>query len=287
MSTAPLSDLVQTDWTDIPSPALVVDVARLDTNITTVAKRFADRGVRLRPHIKTSKCLEVAERQRAAGAVGFTCSTPEEVSALGSAGFSGLLWAHQPVGASKVTAAVNFADRWGVTMIIDSLDVARPIAAEADARGVVVDYLLDVDTGHARTGVAPSEAVGYAQEIASLSGLALRGVLTHEGHLAALGNRELIDTAGAQAASTLTSVAAQLTGAGFDCSTVSVGSTPGMASAPWILGVTEARPGTYIFFDANQVRLGSATIGQCALTVLSRVVSVRGDQAILDAGSRP
>jgi D-serine deaminase-like pyridoxal phosphate-dependent protein len=277
---------VTVDLTELSTPALLVDVERCEANIRTVAEAFSAKGVGLRPHVKTSKCLEVVSRQRAAGTLGFTCSTPAEVEAFGSAGFTGLLWAHQPVGQRKVAFAVDATLRWNVTLIADSLDVARPLSEEAVRRGTVVDVMLDVDTGQHRTGVHPARAVEVGREIAALPGLRLAGVLTHEGHLGGYGpDRAGLESAGRGVGAQLAGVAAGLREAGVPCDIVSVGSTPGMTSSPYAAGVTEGRPGTYVYFDANQVRLGSATFDQCALTVLARVVSRQGDgHAILDAG---
>ncbi|MBE7162101.1 MAG: alanine racemase [Williamsia herbipolensis] len=278
--------LAQTDWSAVPTPALTVDVRRLETNIAEAATTFGEAGIILRPHFKTSKCLEVASRQRAAGAVGFTCSTPAEVEALSAAGFTDLLWAHQPVGPGKVGTAVSFARSHGLTLIADSVAVAEPIARQAGSGGEPIRYLLDVDTGQGRTGVDPRHAVATAEAIAALGGLGLAGVVTHEGHLSAHGaDRDALDAAGAGVGVLLAQVAQALREAGFDCPVVSVGSTPGMRTAPFAPGVTEARPGTYVYFDANQVRLGSAGWQQCASSVLTRVVSVnRPGNAIVDAG---
>jgi D-serine deaminase-like pyridoxal phosphate-dependent protein len=277
---------VTTDLRELPTPALLVDVARCEANIRRVAAALSGRGVGLRPHIKTSKCLEVVARQRAAGTVGFTCSTPAEVEALGTAGLRGLLWAHQPVGPAKVAFAVDAASRWDVTLIADSLEVAGPLSAEAVRRGVDVRLLLDVDTGQHRTGVAADRAVEVGRTIDRLPRLRVVGVLTHEGHLGGYGaDRAGLETAGHGVGAVLAEVAAGLRAAGVACDTVSVGSTPGMTTAPFAPGVTEGRPGTYVYFDANQVRLGSATVDQCALTVLARVVSRQGPgHAIIDAG---
>lgn len=274
------------DLTELATPSLLVDVERCEANIRRVAGTFRDAGIALRPHLKTSKCLEVVSRQRDAGATGFTCSTPAEVEAFGSAGFSGLLWAHQPVGAAKVAFAVDAALRWGVTLIADSEAVACPLSDEAVRRGAVVPVLLDVDTGQHRTGVDPADAVEVGRALSALPGLRLAGVLTHEGHLGGYGpDRAGLEAAGRGVGELLGAVAGRLRDAGMPCDVVSVGSTPGMTTAPYASGVSEARPGTYVYFDANQVRVGSATVDQCALTVLARVISRQRDgHAIIDAG---
>ncbi|MGV8848646.1 MAG: alanine racemase [Propionibacteriaceae bacterium] len=269
------------------TPALVVDVGVVERNVSGVAGRLASAGVSLRPHWKTSKCLEVARLQLAAGAIGFTCSTPEEVRALGDAGIRGLVWAHQPVGAAKVGFAVEAVGRYGTWLIADSVEVAGPLSEALMSAGLVADLLLDVDTGLGRTGVEPQGALALAAEIAGLPGLRLRGVLAHEGHLYGYGADHLgLDAEAGETSRRLVRVAEGLRAAGHTIDVVSVGSTPGLAASPYVSGVTEARPGTYVYNDGNQLRLGTCTLDDCALTVLARVVSVHAGRAIIDAGSK-
>ncbi|MFI0425035.1 alanine racemase [Spongiactinospora sp. 9N601] len=267
----------------LPTPALLIDRDRLIANITGMAARAASAGVALRPHFKASKCLEVARLQLDHGAIGFTCATPAEVTALLDAGINDLVWAHQPVGPAKAA----FAARTGVTVALDSAEIARPLAEAARAAGRRVPYLIELDTGLGRAGVAPEHATALAAELAALPGLEMRGVLTHEGHLMTyLGDRAGMERAGRQVGEVVIAVAAELRAAGHPCEIVSVGSTPGAATAtPFVPGVTETRAGTYVFYDGNQVALGTADLTRTALTVLTRVASVqRAGTAIVDAG---
>ena len=271
----------------LPTPALLVDLDRLERNIAAMAGAFAAAGVALRPHIKTSKCWEVARRQLAAGAIGFTCSTAAEVAWLLSRGVTDLLWAHIPIGPRKVAFVVDAIAQHGggLSVSLDSVEAARPLSAAASAAGITVPFVLEVNTGHARLGVEPSAAVATASAIAALPGLRLRGVLTHEGHISALADRSALEQAGSAAGALLVSIASDLRTAGFPIEVVSVGSTPGATSAPFVPGVTEGRPGTYVYFDGNQTRLGSSTLDQCAQTVLATVASVqRAGRPIIDAG---
>lgn len=274
------------DLSMMPTPCAIIDVRRLEANIDDLASIFRAAGVQLRPHIKTSKCLEVVRRQKEAGASGFTCSTPAEVVRLAEAGFGDLLWAHLPVGAQKVDFAVHAAAAWKVMTIVDSLAVARPLAEEAQRRGVTVPVLVEIDSGHHRTGAAPSDAVRLGVEVAGLPGLQLQGILTHEGHLSTYAaDRDALEAAGRAVAATMAAVARSLHESGVACEVVSVGSTPGITSVPFGPSITEGRPGSYVFFDANQVRLGSASLEQCALNILARVVSARRPgTVIIDAG---
>lgn len=271
--------------TTIPTPALVIDKARLEANVTRMAEAMRSAGVALRPHFKTSKMIEVARLQSDAGAVGFTCSTPEEVDALLTAGFTDLFWAHAPVG-PKAELAAAFNERGRVAIGLDSLALAEPLSAAAEARGVVVPVLIEVDTGLGRTGVAAADALDLAIDVSALPGVRLEGLYMHEGQLAGLGgSRAELRAAGAAAAEGLVAVATQIRGEGIPISVVSVGSTPGWDSAPLVEGVTEARPGTYVFSDANQLRLESTTLENTAITVLASVISTqRPGAVIIDAG---
>ncbi|HEY8482358.1 MAG TPA: alanine racemase [Spirillospora sp.] len=271
---------------ELPTPALLVDRNRMEANLAATARSIGAAGVALRPHFKTSKCLAVARRQLAHGATGFTCATPAEVALLQDAGVEDVLWAHQPVGPAKVAFAVEAAARGGVTVALDSVEVARPLSEAAARAGVTVSFALEVDTGLHRAGVDPDKAVATASALTAMPALELRGVFTHEGHLAKHGeDRAGLEAAGRLAGRTLVQVAEALRDRGHECPMVSVGSTPGATSAPFVDGVTEARPGTYVYFDANQVGLGSARVEECAQTVLSRVVSAqRPGTVIIDAG---
>ncbi len=271
--------------TALPSPALVIDRARMTANIDRMSRAMRDAGVALRPHFKTSKMIEVARLQSEAGAVGFTCATPEEADALLTAGFADLFWAHGPVGA-KATLAAEFNRRGRVAIGVDSVELAEPVSREAARLGVTVPVRLEIDTGLGRTGIRASDAVVVATALAGLPNLEFEGVYTHEGQLAGVsGDRAAIRAAGVSAAEALVAVAEDIRASGLPVSVVSVGSTPGWDSAPTVAGVTEARPGTYVFSDANQLRLESTTLDQCALTVRASVVSVqRPGAVIIDAG---
>ncbi|MEU7870493.1 alanine racemase [Dactylosporangium sp. NPDC049140] len=270
---------------ELPTPSLLVDLDRLERNIARMAGTFAAAGVGLRPHAKTSKCLEVVRRQLGAGALGMTCSTPAEVAWLQAAGLRDLLWAHAPVGPPKVAFVIDAVRTGGLTVALDSLEAAAPLSAAAHAAGVTVPFVLEVNTGHARLGVDPEHVPATAAALAALPGLRLRGLLTHEGHLATMPDRPSLEAAGRSAGALLARLADGLRAGGHDIDVVSVGSTPGATSAPFAAGVTEGRPGTYVYYDANQIRLGSCTIDDCALSVLARVVSVqRAGRPIIDAG---
>ncbi len=232
--------------------------------------------------------VEVARLQSQGGCVGFTCATPAEVDCLLDHGYPDITWAHQPVGGPKVRFAVEANRRGHVRVALDSLRAAAPLAEAASAQGVVIPYVIEVDTGLGRAGVAPAQVLDLAGRLTRLGALQLEGVMTHEGHLSGFGeDRRGMEAEGRSAGRTVVETAEALRRAGFEVGTVSVGSTPGSTSTPTVTGVTEARCGTYVFNDANQVTVGSATLEDCALTVAARVVSTpRAGEAIIDAGSK-
>ena len=272
--------------TDLDTPILVIDRAQMEENIRAMANRMHTAGVALRPHFKTSKMIEVAKLQIAAGAVGFTCATLAEVEALLDAGITDLFWAHAPATPAK-RARIIAANRHGrVSVGLDSRALVEALAADAAVADVTIPVRVEVDTGLRRTGVDEAAALDIAQLVAELPGVELDGVYMHEGQLASVrGNRADLQNAGSDAAMQLVAAAERIRAAGIPVPVVSVGSTPGWDSAPFVLGVTEARPGTYVFFDANQWRLGSATVDQCALHLHATVIStVREGEAAIDAG---
>ena len=270
------------------TPVLAVDEAKLRRNIRRMASQMKEAGRDLRPHFKTSKMIPAARMQAEAGAVGFCCATAAELEALINAGFTDLLWAHQPVGPAKVRAAINFNRRARVMVALDSPAVAAPLSQAAAAAAVAVPFLLEVDTGLGRAGVSPQDAPAVARRLAGLPGLEPAGVMTHEGHVSAHGaDRPALEEAGRRAGRALAEAAKNVWAAGIKADIVSVGSTPAATSSPFADGVTEARPGTYVFHDANQVFYGSAAWEDCALTVIARIVSRPGpERAVIDAGRK-
>lgn len=271
---------------ELPSPSIVIDLPTLRRNIAAMAEHTRTLGVSLRPHWKTTKVAEVGRMQVEAGAVGLTCATAGEVTALADAGFEDIFWAYPPVGAHRIATAIDAARRTRLIVGLDSLETAEPLAAAARAEGVQVEVRMEVDTGLGRTGVKPEDAVTLARALNALEGIRLEGVFTHEGHVQGIGaDVERRTEVGTAVGRTLVEAAEAIRADGIELHSVSVGSTPGVRSAPTVAGVTEARPGTYVYGDENQVAIGTIREDETAMTVLSRVISVqRGEPLIVDAG---
>jgi D-serine deaminase-like pyridoxal phosphate-dependent protein len=243
-------------------------------------------GKRLRPHTKTHKIPEIARTQVAGGASGVTVAKLGEAEALADHGLDDLFMAHQVVGAPKIERLLSLMRRVNILVGVDSLAVAEPLAEAGRGAGTPVRVRMEVDTGLHRAGVrTPEEAVELGKRLADMPGLTFAGLFTYEGQ-ANLPDPAARAAACHAAAETLRHIAAELRAAGIPVDDLSVGSTPG---APFMAredGITEQRPGTYIFNDYMQTRYNAA-VDDCAATVLATVVSrPDADTAILDAGTK-
>jgi D-serine deaminase-like pyridoxal phosphate-dependent protein len=282
------SHLLGMSLVDIDTPAAIVDLDRLEANIGRMAQFTAQHGVALRPHAKSHKSAAIAARQRAAGATGLTVAKLDEAEAFLDAGFADLFIANEVVGARKWARLVALAQRGSIAVGVDNLEVARGLAETARQAGTSVDVMIEVDSGLRRAGVLAGEAtLALAEPLAALTGLYLRGIFTHAGHAYGAASPAEVARIGRAEGETLVATAELLRAHGIACPVVSVGSTPTALSAGAVPGVTELRSGNYVFYDRMQVALGSASPGDCALTVLATVSSCpAADRAVVDTGSK-
>lgn len=284
--------------TDLPTPALLLDLDVLEGNLSRMQRKADRLGVALRPHAKTHKCLEVADRQLERGARGLTVATLAEARFFACAGFSDLTWAF-PLILSRLREARELVER---RLMLDAdlvlrLTVDSPEAVDALlAQPTPFHVLLKVDCGYGRAGVAPAspEALDLARRIADARHLHFDGILSHSGHAYAVRSRDGARAVAEEERRVMVELAQRLRAAGIGGDEggdggleVSVGSTPAMAAVEDLSGVTEVRPGNYCFFDGTQAALGSCTPAECAVTVLTSVVSCRPDagHAVTDAGA--
>ena len=241
---------------DIPTPALVVDVAALDRNIRRMADFFAHGACRLRPHFKAHKTPEIARRQLAGGScVGLTCATVSEAEA--AAEFcSDLLIANEPVGPGKCERVAALARRARMTIAVDSTAGLGAMSTAAGHAGVTVGVLIDLNVGQTRCGVLPgAAAVDLAKEAASKPGVTLRGVMGYEGHVVSLPDRVEREARTREAMAGLVETAALVRAAGLPCDIVSAGGTGTYDISGRIEGITEIQAGSYVLMDADYGRL--------------------------------
>jgi D-serine deaminase-like pyridoxal phosphate-dependent protein len=254
---------------DVETPALLLYRDVMERNLKSMAGRAKKLGVSLRPHIKTHKCLELGRRQLALGAQGITLSTLFEAQAFARGGFTDLTWAF-PLDPSHVPHVQRIA-RDGVTLrvILDDLDTARALA------GSGLHVWLKVDCGYHRAGVDPSSryALEVARELGAERGLTFDGILSHSGHAYRTRNKEEGAQVAEQERQVMAWFAELLRKDGLPVRGVSVGSTPAMAAVKDLTGVTEARPGNYIFYDRTMVLIGCCEPSDVAVSVLATVVS--------------
>ena len=282
-----LPHMPRTTLETLATPAVVVDLDVLERNIACMAGRAREAGVRLRPHAKTHKCPEIARLQRAAGAWGLSVAKVGEAEVFANAGFDDLFVAYPVVGEDKGRRLLSLADRARLGVGVDSVEGARTLARPFREAGRSLDVLLKVDVGYGRVGVLAERAVDVAGRLANLPGVRLRGVFTHAGHGYLAETRAAVDEIARLEGERLAAAAADLRTAGLPVEEVSVGSTPTAWGAMRVAGVTECRPGNYVFHDASQVALGTCGVEDCALTVVATVVSVpAADRAVVDAGSK-
>ena len=272
---------------DLDTPAVVVDLARLERNVLAMANAATAANVRLRPHAKTHKSPDVARLQLACGANGLTVAKVGEAEAFADEGIDDFFVAYPVVGASKARRVLALMARARMIVGVDSVDGARSLSSVIGPSGRRLDVRLEIDTGLRRTGVLPEDAPELAAAMAAMPGLRLQGLFTHAGQAYAETTAEKVADVGRQEGRALVECAETLRRAGFEIEDVSVGSTPTALAAMSVPGVTECRPGTYVFNDASQVALGICRPEDCALHVLATVVSVPApDRAVVDAGSK-
>jgi D-serine deaminase-like pyridoxal phosphate-dependent protein len=272
---------------DLDTPSVLVDLDVLEANVGSMAERAREAGVRLRPHAKTHKIPELGRLQLAAGAAGISLAKVGEAEVFAAAGFDDIFLAYPVVGAGKGRRLLALSDRLRLAVGADSLEGAASVGSAFHAAGRRVDVLLKVDCGYHRVGVAPERAAEAARRLAELPGIALRGIFTHAGHAYHAGTRQEVESIARAEGDVLVSASEAVRAEGLAVTEVSVGSTPTARAAMTVGGVTECRPGNYVYHDASQVSLGTCAIADCAMTVLATVVSVpAADRAVLDCGSK-
>ena len=270
---------------DLKTPALVVDLPRLERNLHRMSS-LADRlQVSLRPHVKTHKCLQIGTRQqKISGSPGITVSTIAEAQAFVDHGFSDLTWAF-PLNLQYLDAILTLARKSTLRLLIDN-----EVALEAlESSSAPLHVWLKVDCGYHRAGVDPESraAILLATRLAESKSIKFDGILTHAGHAYHATSRAQMRSIAQQERDVMVNFAARLRDSGIPVPAISIGSTPAASAIDHLRGIDEIRPGNYAFYDCTQVALGSCAADDCALTVLASVVSSSAalDQSIIDAGA--
>src|SRR5918997_2238948 len=267
------------------TPYVLIDGTKMERNVLKIAEVARVTGVALRPHVKTHKIPGIAREQLEAGAAGITVAKLSEAEVMADGGIEDIFIAYPLVTEAKIRQAIRLGERVRLVVGVDSLEGARRLSAVAEGR--TMEVRLEVDTGLRRTGVLYDQAVELAGEIEAMGNLDLTGIYTYRG--AVLGGSKTLELekAGLEEGQLMVSLADMLRERGIRVDDVSVGSTPTAEHVAKVEGVTEIRPGTYVFYDRMQARLGTCSLDECAAVVVCTVVSrPTRDLAVIDGGSK-
>jgi len=266
---------------DLPTPCLILDMGILENNLRRMSDTVRGHGVALRPHLKTAKSAEVARLATAGEAGGITVSTLAEAEYFVEHGFRDVLVANG-LPPQKLDRVALLADTGAaITLVTDDVSMATAIASHR----VAFRALIEINCGDNRAGVDPNGA--ELLEIAKALEDKLAGVMTHAGQSYECRSIECIRGVAEDERKSVVTAADRLRGAGFSCDVVSVGSTPTMTHAGNLDGVTEARPGVYMFQDLFQAEIESCGKSDIAVTVLASVIgrNLRARRLLIDAGA--
>ena len=259
------------------TPAVAIDLDRVERNIKRLQAACDAAGVANRPHIKTHKSPVIAKLQHDAGAKGITCQKLGEAEVMADAGFEEILISYNILGEEKVGRLAALMGRTDMIVCVDN-PVSIAAAADAAARAErPLRVLVECDTGRKRAGVeTPGDAIALARAIGERNGLEFAGFLLYPPETAIRETQVFLDQA-----------LAGVRESGLAANIVSSGGTPNIVNLGKIAGATEHRAGTYVFNDRMMMACGAASLDDCALNVVATVVSRAGpDRGIVDAGSK-
>jgi D-serine deaminase-like pyridoxal phosphate-dependent protein len=271
---------------ELETPVVVVDLDVMEQNLSRMADYCRSKNLRLRPHTKSHKIPELAKLQVTSGAQGITVAKIGEAEVMLEAGITDILIAYPLVGTGKAERLAELAARANITVALDSEEVARAISNQLDSRNLSIGVLVELDVGFGRCGVATGDdLLVLAQRVAELPGLDFKGLMFFPGQFV-VGEMERTGLL-VHVNELLSDALRKFEEAGLALTTVSGGSTPTAREGHLFCGVNEIRPGMYIFNDRNMVGVGVARVEDCALSVITTVVSTSvSGRAIIDGGSK-
>jgi D-serine deaminase-like pyridoxal phosphate-dependent protein len=272
-----LAHLKATIAREFGTPAVVIDLDRVEANVTRVQALCDKAGVANRPHIKTHKIPALARLQTEKGARGITCQKLGEAEIMADAGIDDILVSYNLIGEARAQRLGALARRCNITVAADNPVTLASYAEAGRLAGRPLSVVVECDTGRKRAGVETAqEAVALAAEIKANPHLEFAGFLFYPTEQSWPETQNFYDAA-----------LAGVRALGLAPRMVSTGGTPNLANAGKLKGATEHRAGTYIFNDRMMLACGSATLEQCALHVFATVVSRAGpERGIVDAGSK-
>ena len=272
---------------ELDTPALLIDLDKMEANIQTMADYFTTVNAMLRPHVKTHKTPIISHKQITAGAIGVTCAKLGEAEAVIHAGIRDVLIANQVVGSQKIARLINLARHSEIMVAVDNPENVQAISEAAAAKGVTVRMLVEVNIGMNRCGVEPGKpALELAEQICQSPNLKFEGLMGYEGHTVARPDRAERDAAAREAIQHLVDTKHYVEKHGVEVSIMSGGGTGTFNITGGIPEMTEVQAGSYVFIDSTYRNVeGVGEQFDCSLTVLATVVS-RPDpnRIIVDTG---
>lgn len=282
-----IQNMPMTTIHELSTPALLVDIDQLVSNIRNWQNEIGTYGVALRPHVKTHKVPEIAQMQLAAGAPGITVAKLAEAEVFVAHGVRDIFVAYPIIGPDKWTHAAQLAQHIKLTVGVDSETGARGLSAAAVAAGSTINVRVEIDTGLNRAGIPASHALDLCRLVQSLPGLALDGLFTFRGASFASADGRSAEELGLEEGQIMVDLADELRSNGIAINSISVGSTPTSRYAARVKGITEVRPGTYVFSDYITAEKGYVPYNEIALSILCTVVSKPApDKFTIDGGSK-
>src|SRR5258705_1389907 len=274
---------------DLPTPALILDRAILSRNLKRMSDRLRNAGVMLRPHLKTAKSIEVGRKAVEGHDGRITVSTLAEARYFAKGGFTDILYGVGVVPSKLPAIAELRRQSVNLRMVTDNLAVTRAIAAAA-TNGDTFSVLIEIDSGAGRAGLPWPELPGLldiARVLHNAPGVELAGVMTHAGHSYHQSTPDGIAAVAEQERQAIVGAAEKLRANGIPCPIVSGGSTPTAMHSRDFTGITDMRPGGYVFNDLDQEFIGSCGAGDLALSVLASVIGhyPHRNQVLVDAGA--
>ncbi len=273
---------------ELDTPALLIREVLLLRNIEDMAYFAEHVDINLRPHTKAHKLPPIAKAQLAMGAGGITVSKLGEAEVMVEEGIKDILIAYQIIGRQKLERLMVLLEKADIQVTVDSLVGARELNSICQEYGREIQVLVEVNTGLNRCGVLPgTDTLNLVKEIIQLPNLLFLGIMTHAGHVYGSSSPEEVIQIGKREGEEMVQTAELLRKNNIEVQVISVGSTPTAKISGMVTGVTETRPGNYVFYDAIQIGLGVAVKEDCSLSVLATVISRPSpERIVIDAGSK-
>ena len=272
---------------ELDTPALLIELDKMEWNIQKMADFFSTVDTDLRPHLKTHKTPIIAHKQIAAGAIGITCAKLGEAEAVVHSGIRDVLIANQIVGTQKIARLINLAKHAEIMVAVDNAENVQEISLAARSKGVVIRILVEVNIGMNRCGVEPGKAaLDLAQLVQKSPNLKFEGLMGYEGHTVANPDRIERENTTKTSMQRLIDTKHLLEKNGLSVSIMSGGGTGTFDITGSIPEMTEVQAGSYVFMDSTYRKVeGVGEKFDNALTVLATIVSrPEQNRIIVDTG---